>query len=352
MKFIVGKIIHHFVQQLNCSKFAGCKQNLNPTWMKTLSTLFFSMGIVLLLFGESCTETNKPKPRIERDLPGSTVEQHVEESKVDSLIQHLEIPFFRESEQVITHSGYALSYNETYEQANWVAYELTAQETQKAFERTNKFLVDPAVSTGSATDADYKKSGFDRGHLAPAADMGWSSTAMIESFYFSNMSPQLPGFNRGIWKNLESLVRAWANENESIYVVTGPVFTNGMSTIGGNQVAIPNYYYKVILDHKKPSLKGIGFILPNASSSLPLQNFAVSIDSVEKVTGIDFYHLLSDDQEANLEKTVCISCWSWKTSGKSYSSSTNGEQCSGITKKGERCRRNTTNANGRCHQHQ
>ena len=321
--------------------------------MKILSTLFFSTGIILLLlFGESCTENNKPTSRVERDLPEAAVEQHAEESKADSLIQHLEIPFCREGEQVITHTGYTLSYNETFEQANWVAYELTAQETQKAFDRTNKFLVDPAISTGSATDADYKKSGYDRGHLAPAADMGWSSTTMIESFYFSNMSPQLPGFNRGIWKNLESLVRSWANENESIYVVTGPVFTNGMSTIGANQVAIPNYYYKVILDYQEPSLKGIGFILPNASSSLPLQHFAVSIDSVEKVTGIDFFHLLEDKQEALLEKTVCTPCWSWKSTSKSYKSNTTGVQCSGITKKGARCRRTTSNANGRCHQHE
>jgi len=315
-----------------------------PTWI---------IRILLIVFiGSSCAENKKPETKSDYKLPSDSPATTFEKEKSDSLIQHLEIPFFQEGDQIVSHTGYSLSYNETFEQANWVAYELTAQETQKAFERTNKFLVDPAVSTGSAADADYKKSGFDRGHLAPAADMGWSSTTMIESFYFSNMSPQLPGFNRGIWKNLESLVRSWANENESIYVVTGPIFTNGMSTIGANQVAIPNYYYKVILDYKEPSIKGIGFILPNASSSMPLQNFAVSIDSVEKVTGIDFYHLLTDDQEAYLEKTVCISCWSWKTSGKSHSSNTNGVQCSGITKKGARCSRTTSNANGRCHQHQ
>jgi endonuclease G len=309
--------------------------------------------ILLILFiGGSCSENNKTETKSDYKLPSDSLATTFEKEESDSLIQHLEIPFFQEGDQIVSHTGYTLSYNETFEQANWVAYELTAQETQKAFERTNKFLVDPAVSTGSATDADYKKSGYDRGHLAPAADMGWSSTTMIESFYFSNMSPQLPGFNRGIWKNLESLVRSWANENESIYVVTGPVFTNGMSTIGANQVAIPNYYYKVILDYQEPSLKGIGFILPNASSSLPLQHFAVSIDSVEKVTGIDFYHLLEDEQETLLEKTVCTPCWSWKSTSKSYKSNTTSVQCSGITKKGARCRRTTSNANGRCQQHQ
>jgi endonuclease G len=182
--------------------------------------------------------------------------------------------------------------------------------------------------------------------------MGWSSTTMIESFYYSNMSPQQPGFNRGIWKNLESLVRTWATENESIYVVTGPVLTQGLPTIGWNKVAIPNYYYKVILDYRNPSIKGIGFVLPNTSSKEPLQRFALSIDSVEKITGSDFFYSLPNDQEESIEAELCIPCWTWKSSGKSYTSNANGSQCIGTTKKGARCRRTTSNSSGKCFQHQ
>jgi len=211
-------------------------------------------------------------------------------------LSKLEIPKTNPKDIIITHTGYTLLYNETHEQSSWIAYELTKEETNKIYERTDKFISDPKVKTGTATDKDYAGSGYDRGHLAPASDMGWSVTAMAESFYYSNMSPQTPSFNRGVWKRLEELARTWAIENNSIYIVTGPVLTTGLNTIGSNKVSVPNYFYKVILDYSEPSIKGIGFIIPNTNSSEPLQQFAVSIDSVEKFTGIDFFSLLADDE--------------------------------------------------------
>ena len=273
-------------------------------------------------------------------------------------IAHLELPLTPKGAQVevVNHFGYSLLYSEKHESAVWVAYELTASETLRAYERTNKFLEDPFVSTGTADDFDYKGSGYDRGHLAPAADMGWSDIAMKESFYYSNMSPQLPGFNRGIWKKLEEQVRGWAQDYESIYVVTGPVLKNGLPVIGHNEVSVPEYYYKVILDYTLPDTKAIGFILPNESSNEPLNQFAVSIDSVEKFTGINFFPLLPDIQEKELESQLCLPCWSWdrkanttKTERKKSGIST---QCKGITKAGNRCRNNTKNSSGYCVHHE
>jgi endonuclease G, mitochondrial len=226
-------------------------------------------------------------------------------------VTNLEIPATSSKDLIVKHTGYSLLYNETNEQASWVAYNLTKEETNKVYDRTDKFLPDPAISTGSAIDADYSGSGYDRGHLAPAADMGWSSAAMTESFYYSNMSPQLPAFNRGIWKKLEELVRSWAVENNSLYIVTGPVLTSGLKSIGPDKVSVPNYYYKVILDYEDPDIKGIGFIMPNAGSSKQLKDFAVTIDSVERFTGTDFYPALPDSQERMIEKTLCIDCWTW-----------------------------------------
>jgi endonuclease G len=188
--------------------------------------------------------------------------------------------------------------------------------------RTNDFREDYKVTTGSASLSDFKGSGYDRGHLAPAGDMKWSSTAMSESFYMSNMSPQKPGFNRGIWKKLESSVRNWADDNGEIYVVTGPILNEQFSTIGYNGVSIPNYYYKVILDYKEPELKGIGFILLHEKSSSSLKSFAVSIDEVERRTGIDFYHLLPDEIENQIESTIDISKWSFRSSSSGSGSST------------------------------
>jgi len=188
--------------------------------------------------------------------------------------------------------------------------------------RTNDFREDYKVKTGSASLLDYKGSGYDRGHLAPAADFKWSSTAMSESFFMSNMSPQHPSFNRGIWKKLEGSVRNWADDNSEIYVVTGPILTSSNSTIGYNGVSIPNYYYKVILDYHEPELKGIGFILPNQKSSRSLQSFAVTIDEVERRTGINFYHSLPDKIEEQIESNIDIGKWSFRSSSRSSGSST------------------------------
>lgn len=267
----------------------------------------------------------------------------------------LEIPRTTSRDRVITHTGFALLYDEKYEQARWVAYELTNEETKRAFDRTDKFLPDPKVRSKTANDKDYAGSGYDRGHLAPAGDMGWSAQAIYESFYYSNISPQTPGFNRGIWKRLETQVRNWAAENEAVYVVTGPILTPGLSTIGFSKVSVPQYYYKVILDYRNPGVKAIGFIMRNASSGEPLQEFAVTIDSVETATGIDFFYQLPDDQEKLIEQTLCVKCWSWNSKGERSTRETEKQslanQCAGITRSGNRCRNKTTNESGFCYLH-
>lgn len=220
------------------------------------------------------------------------------------------LPAHGTQEQIIRHSAYILLYNEKYEQADWVVYRLTRDMVHGGIKRTNDFRPDPTVATSSATVNDYMRSGYDKGHLVPAGDMKWSQTAMSESFFMSNMSPQEPGFNRGIWENLESAVRAWADINEELYVVTGPVVVGDYRTIGENGVAVPLYYYKVLLDIKEPGLKGLGYILPNKPSRLPLSRYAVSIDSVESFTGIDFFPSLPDSFENILESGYQSDEWS------------------------------------------
>jgi endonuclease G, mitochondrial len=290
----------------------------------------------------------------------------------------LELPAVPAGEQVVHHLGYTLSYNENHEQARWVAYVLTRQETLSAFERSNSFLPDPLVTTGTSGDLDYKGMGYDRGHLAPAADMGWSATAMQESFYYSNMSPQLPGFNRGVWKRLEELVRYWADQYDSVFIVTGPVLTAALPAIGPNNVSVPKYYYKAVLKHGPEGIEGVGFVLPNASSSASLESFSVSIDSVEALTGLDLFPALPDEVEDGIEREVHPGLWQWSRSGitlySGHKESTvspdpvNGKagqstyeqapakrsvsvQCSGTTQAGARCRNKTLSPNGRCWRH-
>jgi len=223
------------------------------------------------------------------------------------------LPEISSNDEIITHSYYTLSYNENHEQANWIAYKLTKHMIRNGLhDRKNNFRSDNKVRNQSSQLSDYKGSGYDRGHLCPAGDMKISKVAMSESFYMSNISPQSPSFNRGIWKSLESIVRTWAIENDEIYVVTGPILTDIIGEIGSNSVSIPKYYYKVILDYKEPELKGIGFILENKKSQLSLSSYAISIDEVEELTGIDFFSSLPDDIENTIEESLSINKWIWK----------------------------------------
>lgn len=213
--------------------------------------------------------------------------------------------------ELLEFKAFALAYDEQHEQAAWVAYRLTAQGKTPRHERYDRFMADDKVSTGSAHPNDYTNSGYDRGHLAPAGDFSTDKEALKETFYMSNMSPQKPAFNRGIWSKLENQVRDWAEDNQDIWVVTGPVLRNQkrLKKIGENKVSVPRYYYKVILDAREPDIKMIGFVLENQGSSKELSNFVVPVDSVEGLTGLDFFPMLPDQLEENLESQHNTGNW-------------------------------------------
>ena len=174
--------------------------------------------------------------------------------------------------------------------------------------RTDNFRSDEKISSNSATLLDYRRSGYDRGHLAPAADFSFNTNAMSESFYMSNMSPQNPSFNRGIWKELESLVRSWGSVS-SIYVVTGPILDDCSTTIGTNNVCVPKYYYKVIYDPSEKKM--IAFVLLNKKSEYKLSHYVTSVDYVESIAGIDFFPILEDNLEEELESEIHKEFWIW-----------------------------------------
>ncbi len=126
----------------------------------------------------------------------------------------------------------------------------------------------------------------------------------------SNMSPQEPSFNRGIWKKLESQVRSWAIEEGEVYVVTAGILTSTNGSIGSNSVSIPMYYYKIVYDYNGDE-KMIGFILPNATWTEHLDAYAITVDEIESTTGIDFFHDLPDIKEEQLESSIDLSLWDW-----------------------------------------
>ena len=225
--------------------------------------------------------------------------------------------------EIIQHQYYTLSYNEAAEQAEWVAYILEKDSLANQWvKRHDQFMPDPNVSTESANTYDYRNSGYDRGHLVPAADMAFNEVAMMETFFMSNISPQSRDFNKGIWRELEELTRNWAKKFGDLYIVTGPVLEDPKGYIGENQIVIPSSYFKVILDLNEPETKAIAFYLPNEISYEPLFRYAISVDELEELTGIDFFtNLLSTEAEEALESRFNIDLWQF--SKKKYNTRVN-----------------------------
>ncbi len=220
------------------------------------------------------------------------------------------LPAIGSNDQLVRRVGYTLKYVEQYELPAWVAYILQQDQIDGKEVRDNQFMPDPAVRSGTAVSTDYTRSGYDRGHMAPAADFKNSYQVMKETFYMSNICPQEPQFNRGIWLDLEKMVRVWAYKYKKIYVVTGPILEPGLPTIGRlNKVAVPKQFYKVVLYVNPPHVKGIAFLMNNEPSSAPLTKFVVSIDQVERLTGVDFFPRLPDYIENAVEAKSVAGDW-------------------------------------------
>jgi endonuclease G len=210
------------------------------------------------------------------------------------------------SSKIVHHKYYSLAYSEANEQAQWVFYRLTPDFVNGTAKRKDNFRPDPAILTGSATPDDYTNSGYDRGHLCPAASMKKNQTAMDETFYMSNMSPQHPGLNRGRWKDLEEKERDWTLKKGGLIVVTGPIFPKQPKKIGKNEVTVPSSYYKIIYDTQKQM---VGFIMPNDKCLLELNDYCTTVDSIESVTKIDFFKDMDDQLEKQLESKFDLQFW-------------------------------------------
>jgi endonuclease G len=214
--------------------------------------------------------------------------------------------------ELVEHAFYDVCYNEAHEQANWTYHELTTDMLGHRRERTNNYRFDPDVSTGSVGGRSYRRSGYDRGHLVPAADMKITYQAMSESFFMSNMSPQVHNFNAGIWAYLEGRVRGWAKQKGHIMIVTGPILKAGLRKIGPG-VSVPEEYFKIVLHYNfdQPTLSEmIAFKMKNRKTNQNLKAFATTVDHLENVTGFDFFEQLPNYLEERLESQVRLSDWS------------------------------------------
>ena len=223
----------------------------------------------------------------------------------------LEIPVLRANrpEQVIAHYAYTVSYNPDWCVPNWVAYELTREETRGNVPRAIHFEPDPDVKGVCPTYRDYSRSDYTRGHMAPAGDMKWDTTAMRESFYLSNVCPQDENLNDGDWKELEEMARVWADRFGSVYIVCGPIMSGNPETIGRNHVAVPDAFFKVLLCQLNGNWQAIGFVFENKPGHKKLIKYGRTVDEVEQLTGIDFFPALDDEIENVIEAKADFSVW-------------------------------------------
>lgn len=245
------------------------------------------------------------------NVENSSHSSAIEENKTFDNNDYFDFLPKKSNNQIVKHDFYTLSYNEKYEQADWVAYVLKESYIKYNSFKRPFFTDDKMVSTHSADWKNYKNSGYDKGHLCPAGDMKFSKKAYYETFLTSNVSPQKHNFNDGVWNRLEEKVRYWATKYEKVYVVSGGILNENLKTIGYEKVAVPNYFYKIIARGNPNDMKMIAFLIPHQESNQPLYKFVVSVDKIEELSKQDFFPKLNDILENKVEKSSDYKDWSF-----------------------------------------
>ena len=275
--------------------------------MKKLITLFVSavllcLGITKVIHPDA--ETGTADGNTLQKEPAQPKEKDTSKSNVSSTLpKSMRLPKYETSRgaQVIAHLGYTLAYDADYKTPQWVAWSLTARQAQGTVSRSDNFAPDPDVHGAKAYPSDYTGSGYDRGHMAPAGDMKWSKQAMDESFYMTNMCPQNRNLNRGDWKTLEELERQWALDKGMVSIAAGPVYRSKRpKRIGGNKVAVPDAFFKVILVDYPSAPKAYAFLFDNKAGHHDLRTYQVSVNDLEAQLGMDFFPGLSEKVEGKM----------------------------------------------------
>ena len=296
---------------------------------------WISVALIFLSIGSATGQSELEKKNAElRELKSKEQElvSEIEQLKLQGTIQSMKsvgYPTYSKNLEIIEHAGMVLGFDCDYKMASWVFHVLTPDVTSGNISRSNDFRLDEKSTCGSAQEIDYflRKEkedgtfeydgfGFDRGHLAPSADFRWSANALSESYYYSNMTPQRPEFNRESWASLEGLLRKIVDqEKKQFYVITGPVLHEGLPQIerSANKLKIPELHYKIIVDASAENPRGMTFLMPNKKCEERLSSYVISIDSLERLTGIDFFPTMNEALETKIEQTADFNAW--KTQG-------------------------------------
>ncbi|MBO5677481.1 MAG: DNA/RNA non-specific endonuclease [Bacteroidaceae bacterium] len=270
--------------------------------------------------GDATKDLSKEAKRIHKDVV-ETVKEGVAEAETATkktmakvTNRKLELParLKHTSERIVEHTGFTLSFNREHNNPNWAAWELTADEAKGTLPRANDFEPDPKLPENhQVTHTDYTRSGYDRGHMVPAADMKWNSKAMNDCFYMSNICPQTHALNAGGWETLESACRRWAKQEGSVYIVCGPVYKGTKHKIIGKdlKITVPEGFFKVVLSMREGKEKAIGFYYVNSNAKQTMEQTATTVDEIEKLTGMDFFVNIDDRLEERIESTFSLKQW-------------------------------------------
>lgn len=222
----------------------------------------------------------------------------------------IELPAITRQDVILVYSGFVVNYNTQKLIPNWVAYEITAEEVAGEVPRARGFSMDLDYKGRQAMREDYSNTGWDKGHMAPAADMKWSQSAMNESFYLTNICPQNHDLNGKDWHTLEKYVWDWALKYGSVWVVCGPYFyANNYGTIGNQNVAVPDVFFKAVLRYDGKEYHSIAFVFENNERKQSVWDAVVSVNDVEALTGYDFFTNLSDQLEEDVESQSNWNDW-------------------------------------------
>jgi endonuclease G len=296
--------------------------------------------IFLLIFGVSAVGyaqnlAKKEAELIALDEQRAVLVEEIEILKLASTIEQMKEVGYPTSTNPLTiaeHSALVIGFNESYRLAEWTFHQLLPDVIDGGITRSNDFRPDPKLEGKTAIEADYfirteKEDGtfkydgfgFDRGHLAPSADFRWSAQGLSQSYYYSNMTPQRPGFNRESWADVENTLRSIVQNNPQRYfVLTGPVLHDSLPVIerSVNQIPIPELHYKIIVDLESDNPKGMAFLMPNKKCEKPVYEYVVSIDSVEAITGLNFFPNLDTKTERQVESKSDYNAWKVDKEGK------------------------------------
>ena len=226
----------------------------------------------------------------------------------------MELPAIESDDIILTHKGFTLSYNSSARIPEWVAYELTADETRGEADRDDAmFQMDPSYRSTQAMREDYTGSGWTKGHMACAADFHWDEEAMDETFYLTNICPQDEELNKGDWNYLEKQCRYWARDNGRVWIVSGPIIGDNIhGRIGERNVVIPDAFFKAVLAENKGKYHSIAFVMDNDDKRYYLYDCSMSVNELEELTGLDFFPQLYDTVEEAVESKLEYSFWGIK----------------------------------------